>query len=69
MKNKPGWNDIAHGILTWTPHDQWQSPLEWALHCKAIAVECLKTASNTAYYQNVIAAVNQYQQTGRIAKV
>lgn len=65
-----GWNDIAHGILTWTPHDKWQSALAWAIHCREIAQECIETCHlhNKAIYQGSIDAVNHYQQTGCIER-
>lgn len=66
MKNhyQVGWNDLAHGILTWQPHEHWQSALEWALHCREIAQKF-----TTDYHKGTIAAVDQYQKTGRIAKL
>ncbi len=62
---KVGWNDTAHGILTWSPHDQWASALEWALHCKAIAL----SLPSTDYLKGVIGCVDEYQEIGRIAKL
>ncbi len=64
-----GWNDTAHGILHWTPHEKWQGPLEWALHMRSVAEELNRNkGTDDGYRQGVIEAVNSYQQTGRIAR-
>ncbi len=67
-----GWNDTAHGILTWgNGSDKWQSSLEWALHCRAIALDCLPMAKgkhNREYFLGVMACVDEYSETGRIAR-
>jgi hypothetical protein len=63
-----GWNDVAHGILTWQPHEKWQSALEWALEIREIGKKCKDGGGDADYYDGTIAAVNQYQQTGRIER-
>ncbi len=63
-----GWNDIAHGILEWTPSDKWPSALAWAIEMRRIAEECKHTAANVAYYNGVIAACDYYQENGEIER-
>lgn len=60
-----GWNDIANGILTWTGSDKWQSPLEWAIEMRTIA---LAQRGNDAYMRGCVECVEAYQKTGRIER-
>lgn len=60
---KCGWNDIAHGIITWTPHEKWQTSLEWALYCKSIVEK-----RSDDHSLGVIKAVDHFQKTGTIYK-
>lgn len=66
-----GWNDTAHGILTWTNHEKWPSALAWALDMKNIALEERPKAlgsHNKAYFTGVCECVDEYQRTGTIEK-
>lgn len=63
-----GWNDIAHGINTWTPSDKWASALAWAINMRGIAEECKPGSNIPAYYNGVIAACDYYQENGEIVR-
>jgi hypothetical protein len=68
-----GWNDTAHGILTWTDgcNQNHDNPLSWAINMKRLAVEMKPQAKgehNRAYFDGVIACVEHYQKTGCMEK-
>jgi hypothetical protein len=63
-----GWNDLANGILTWIPHVEWATPLEWAIHCRQIAIECMADTGDDGYYQGAIACADEYERAGVIHK-
>lgn len=63
-----GWNDLAHGILTWNEGGgnvlKWKSALEWALFCKDIA----EKFPRSDYHRGCKECAEEYQRTGHIAK-
>lgn len=63
-----GWNDTEYGINNWTGGSRWDTPLQWALEMRTIAQEERAKSVDTGYFDGVIAAVNQFQSTGTIAR-
>ena len=67
-----GWNDTAHGILTWTDSPKWNDALDWALDMRAIATEQrgkAKEPHNRAYFDGVRDCVERYRLYGTVNRL
>jgi hypothetical protein len=62
-----GWNDTAHGILTWSEgcSADHATPAGWAAHCRTIARAGV-AAGDDGYMAGVVAAVDHYLLNGTI---
>jgi hypothetical protein len=62
-----GWNDLANGVIDWVDQERWPSALAWVIHMRELAGECKRrTSVPNRYYDGVIAAAKEYEQTGKI---
>lgn len=61
-----GWNDLAHGVNSWTGGSRWETSLQWALDMGKIAQEERVKAADPDYFDGVIDAVKELTTTGVI---
>lgn len=70
-----GWNDLAHGILTWTDgcSTGYATLEEYAKGIRSVATDCQALAQKEGrdgggYYAGTIDAANQFLNTGCIER-